>query len=142
MIRPVAALISCVKSKNSRPSKAVDLYSSALFKHSRKYVERQGLPIFILSAKYGLIEGDRIIAPYEKTVNEMDQKELSEWGCYVANQSRLYFKENDPLLVLAGSKYMVFASSVKNPIIDPLKGLPIGKRLQWLKTSRGITWND
>lgn len=133
MTRPVAALISCVKSKAKRPSKAVDLYISSLFLFSRQYAEQRGLPIFILSAKYGLIEGDRIIAPYEKTVNKMSQIELSEWGCRVRSQVQDRFNEDDALLVLAGSRYLAFSEGLKNPIIDPLKGLSIGKRLQWLK---------
>lgn len=133
MSKPVAALIACVKSKSNRPQNAIDMYISPLFILSRKYAEQKGLPIFILSAKYGLIDEERVIMPYEKTVNEMKKPELLEWGSRVRAEFQKQFARDDTLLVLAGSKYLTFLEGLDNPIINPLEGLPIGKRLQWLR---------
>jgi hypothetical protein len=53
-------LVSCVKSKLSHPAKARDLYISTLFKSNLEYACRQNPDgIYILSAKYGLLELDR-----------------------------------------------------------------------------------
>jgi hypothetical protein len=48
-------LVTCVKSKRSRPAAAKELYISPLFQKQRAYVEQTGLPWFILSAEHGLV---------------------------------------------------------------------------------------
>jgi hypothetical protein len=131
MNKPAAALIACVKSKHPKPMAAKDLYASALFTKSRSFAEQRGLPVYILSAKYGLISGDRIITPYEQTLNTMGRDEISIWAANVAKDIQSTFGDQ-ALLVMAGEKYLSFCDLVSNPIINPMKGLSIGKRLQWL----------
>lgn len=111
---------------------AKDLYSSSLFVKSRFFAEGLGLPIYVLSAKHGLIPGDKIIAPYNQTLNTMTRNEIEEWASGVARGVQGAFGDQ-ALLVMAGSKYLSFLSKVKNPVINPMKGLSIGRRLQWLK---------
>lgn len=51
---------------------AKDMYVSDLFKKSLEYARRLNpAKIYILSAKYGLLELDDMIEPYEITLNEM-----------------------------------------------------------------------
>ena len=61
------ALIGCTSKKLSVSSKAVDMYSpSALFKNRLKYCKENNInQIYILYAKYGLLELDEIIEPYD-----------------------------------------------------------------------------
>jgi hypothetical protein len=132
MTKPVAALLSCVKSKKGVPCEAQDLYVSPLFKLSKAYALQYGLPVYVPSAKYKLVPGTRIIAPYEKTLNEMTHLDVDQWSRDVAESIRMEF-DRSPLLVLAGSSYLGFSKYVDNTIINPLAGLAIGKRLQWLK---------
>jgi len=131
MDKPAAALIACVKSKHPKPMAAKDLYSSALFTKSKAFVEQRGLTVYVLSAKYGLISGNRIIAPYEQTLNNMGRDEVAAWAATVAKNIQSTFGDQ-ALLVMAGEKYLSFCDLVSNPIINPMKGLSIGKRLQWL----------
>lgn len=131
MTKPAAALIACVKSKHPRPMAARDIYSSALFQKSAHFAESKGLIVYVLSAKYLLIPGDRVIAPYEQTLNKMTKTEIEEWGVNVADQIKQSFGD-DVLLVLAGEKYLSFCQHISNQIINPMKGLSIGRRLQWL----------
>lgn len=74
-------LISCVKSKLNVPAKAKDLYVSPLFAYLLKYA-RQLKPdaVYILSAKYGLLELEQIVAPYEMTLNKMGEPEKKAWA--------------------------------------------------------------
>jgi hypothetical protein len=62
-------LVSCVKGKLTGPAPAGDLYQSLWFCAARAFVEKQNAAWFILSAKYGLVSPDRIVAPYEMTLN-------------------------------------------------------------------------
>lgn len=66
------ALISCVKQKADKPQKARNLYISSLFVKSLEYAEKINVDkIYVLSAKYGLVPIDKVIEPYEKTLNNM-----------------------------------------------------------------------
>lgn len=56
-------LVSCVGDKHSKPLPARELYRSDWFLKARAYVEAQGEEWFILSAKYGLVSPDQVIAP-------------------------------------------------------------------------------
>jgi len=136
MTRPVAGLISCVSLKQKRPAPAIELYQSDLFKKSRKFVEKYHLPIYILSAKYGLIPSSKIIEPYDLTLNTMSKQEIAEWADRVAASVKDDFGSS-PLLVLAGEKYLSFAARCENKIIAPLGKLSFGRRLQYLKKAIG-----
>ena len=69
-------LLSCVKTKLSKPSVAVDMYISPLFKKMLSYAQsKEADEIFILSAEYGLLERSQVIDPYEKTLRTMKKKE-------------------------------------------------------------------
>ena len=46
-------LVTCVRSKQSQPAAAKDLYVSPLFRMERAYAEQAGVPWYILSAEYG-----------------------------------------------------------------------------------------
>jgi hypothetical protein len=131
MTKPVAALIACVKSKRRYPSAAKDLYISSLFCKSKLFADSLGLDVYILSAKHGLIHGNKIVAPYEETLNKKSKADIQLWADKVAAQVSAKFG-CDPLMVLAGENYLSFASLIPNQIINPLEGLSIGKRLQWL----------
>src|SRR5690606_13413659 len=54
------ALVSCVSSKEPHAAPARDLYTSALFRKARAYAERNADAWYILSAKYGLVDPNRV----------------------------------------------------------------------------------
>jgi hypothetical protein len=57
-----------------------DLYKSDWFLKARHYVESTGRPWFILSAKYGLVPPDRILAPHEQSLNAMHKSDRQKWA--------------------------------------------------------------
>jgi hypothetical protein len=63
-------LVACVKSKETRPAAAKDLYISALFRKERAYADCAGVPWFILSAEHGLVAPDEWLAPYERYLTD------------------------------------------------------------------------
>lgn len=128
-------LISCVSVKLSHKARAEELYISPLFKYGLAYAKKlQPDKIYILSAKYGLLELDEIIEPYNITLNTMSSTEIKIWSEKVL--SKLKEKVNldvDQIIFLAGENYRKYLiPHIKNYFI-PLKGLGIGKQLKYLK---------
>ena len=129
------ALIGCVKLKNNYKCKARDMYISPLFIKSLAYVEKKIKPdkIYILSAKYELLPENKVIEPYEKTLNKMKSAERKIWANNVIEQLKKESNlEKDTFYVLAGSKYIEnIKPHIKN-CIDAMHGLSQGRRLQFL----------
>ena len=132
-------LISCVSKKLPFKAKAKDLYISTLFKLNYQYAKSLNPDkIFILSAKYGLLNPEHEIEPYNETLNTKSMQEIKNWAKEVLidlkKQSDL---EKDEFIFLAGTKYRQFLTShIKNYKV-PLKGLTIGRQLSYLKRING-----
>ena len=72
-------LLSCVSQKKNVKCKAKDLYVSSLFCKAYKYAQKLNPDkIYILSAKYHLLELDDEIEPYNLTLNDMSEVEKKE----------------------------------------------------------------
>ena len=127
-------LISCVSKKLNHKSKAQDLYISPLFRKNLQYAKSLNADkIFILSAEYGLLDLNREIEPYDKTLNKMSSDEIKEWANSVLNQLQKVSDLNkDEFVFLAGNNYRKFLlPHIKNYKV-PMLGLGIGKQLKWL----------
>jgi hypothetical protein len=128
-------LISCVSKKLSHRAKAKDLYISTLFKLNLKYANKLSPDgIYILSAKYGLLNLDQEIDPYEQTLNNMRANEVKQWADRLIEQIRkaIVIEETD-FVFLTGEKYRKYLIPYLSSVQIPLKGLGIGKQLQKLK---------
>lgn len=63
------AVINCGSVKKDYPCAAKEMYEDGrLFKKMREYVEQTYDHYYILSGKYGLLEPDQVIEPYEDVV--------------------------------------------------------------------------
>lgn len=135
----VVALVSCVKSKRDHPAAARDLYTSPLFRLSRSYAERRADAWFVLSALHGLVPPGEVLAPYEVTLNAMPAADRRAWASRVHAQLRGagLLQRGTSFLWLAGERYRGCLSELLTgfPQEDPLKGMPIGKRLAKLSSS-------
>lgn len=130
------AFLSCVSMKSEKACKAKDMYISPLFKYSYKFALNAGVnEIYILSAKYGVIKDDEIITPYNLTLNDMSRNERISWSENVNLKFKQIIKPDDKILLLAGLKYYEFLDFIipSSNVYNPLKNMPIGKRLQYLK---------
>jgi len=128
-------LISCASKKKLEKAKAKDLYISLLFKLNLEYAKSlKPDKIFILSAKYGLLDLEEGIEPYDLTLNKIKDKEIKIWADKVLEQlkEKVDLKQ-DEIIFLAGEKYRKYLiPEIKNYKI-PLKNLGIGKQLKFLK---------
>lgn len=127
-------LISCVSKKLPYTAKAKDLYISPLFVGNLRYARSlQPDSIFILSAKYGLLELDRDVEPYDTTLKNMSRAQVKTWADQVIEQlEELADLKNDHFIFLAGETYRKYLTPHLLSYEIPLRGMTIGKQLQYL----------
>ncbi len=128
-------LISCASKKLPLKACAEDLYTSTLFKLNLKYAKKLNPDaIFILSAKYWVLELDTTIEPYDVTLNNMSTSEKKAWAKTVVEQlGRHASCQDDHFIFLAGENYRKYVKPYLTSFEIPLEGLPIGKQLRKLK---------
>lgn len=127
-------LISCASKKLPHESRARDLYASPLFRKNLQYAESlEPDNIFILSAKYGVVKLDQKIQPYNETLNNMNSGKRKQWANQVLHSLEdLTDLERDDFVFLAGKNYREHIIPSINHYEIPMKGLEIGRQLQWL----------
>ncbi|MEY9138456.1 hypothetical protein ABIE79_009984 [Bradyrhizobium diazoefficiens] len=133
------AFVSCVKTKADSARPAEQLYISPWFVMARRYAERNSDRWFILSAAYGLLDPDRVIEPYEKTLNDMPIADRRGWAKLVTKQMDLAGVRGNEAIVLAGINYR---RHLNMALLDrfaevevPMEGLMLGQQLSWLSKS-------
>ena len=144
-------LLGCVKSKRSEPAPACDLYTSELFTRRRRYAEAAGLPWYVLSARYGLVRPEEILAPYDVHLAGQSASYRAAWGAFVVEQLRRERGDLSGLVieVHAGDAYV---EAVRDPleragsvVLDPVDARSMGETLAWYDArSMGETlaWYD
>ena len=131
-------LVSCCREKLSRMAPAEQLYRSPLFQKSKAWANMQGNDWFVISARYGLIKPEAKMQPYDKTMRSLTPEEREEWAQNVATGLRALsaFWDVDRLEItlLAGADYASWIPLVSDfcDVHQPMAGMQIGQRLQWL----------
>jgi len=129
-------LVSCVGQKRDNPSPAKDLYTSSWFRKARAYVESMESRWYILSAEYGLLAPERMVEPYEKTLNTMGIRARRLWAARVFPELQAVGIANSRLSFLAGQRYREFlVPQLQGQGVEveiPMEGLRIGEQLRWL----------
>ena len=130
-------LIGCVSKKEERAKPAKDLYNSPLFVRRRAYAERASRPWFVLSALHGLVAPETVLEPYNRTLREMLEAERIAWGKGVVEQleAKLGSLQGMVFELHAGEDYArsleAFLRSRGASVARPVRGLTIGRQLQW-----------
>ncbi len=132
-----AVLLGCVKTKDVRPRPARDLYVSPLFKKRRQYAESSGHPWWIVSAEYGLVGPDEMIAPYDTLIGKRPLAERQVIARQVADrlEHELGSLRGKRLELHAGTEYAEAIGPELRArgaeLIRPLEGLVFGEQLAW-----------
>ncbi len=129
-------LIAC--SQSQLPSRAAvkDLFISPLFRYNLQYAERLNPDlVFILSAKYGLLELDEVIDPYDVAIaKKTPHDEQVTWSNGVLKQLKEQCSlKNDEFVFLAGDNYRKHLLPHIDTYTVPMTGLRIGEMLKYLK---------
>lgn len=145
-IRPVdAVLLGCVKTKDSRPRPAKDLYLSTLFRGRRGYAEASGRPWWIVSAKYGLVDPDQVIAPYDTQIGQRPLADRQALAAQVVARLTVALGslQGKVLELHAGDEYAEAIGPTLRQhgaqLVRPLEGLGFGKQLAWYAERLGKT---
>ncbi|WP_292531565.1 DUF6884 domain-containing protein [Mesorhizobium sp.] len=129
-------LISCVKSKLSHEAAARDLYTSPLFTGPRGLAEGNRVRWYVLSALYGLVAPQSVIAPYDFTLNTRGVSERREWTDRVFRALILAEPDLRRVIMFAGHRYREFLTLKlleRGIHVDvPMEGLRQGEQLAWL----------
>jgi len=123
-------LITCTNAKRDEPAPARELYDpSGYFRDMRAYAEARGHPWYILSAKHGLVDPDKTLAPYDAVgLSETQAFEiaaaLKEKGVQTVHVTggAAYTDELTPALEARGID-----------VIEICRGMRIGERRSWLQ---------
>lgn len=133
-------LVGCVKTKGPRPTQAAELYRSALFIGRRRAVEASCDRWFVLSAKHGLVDPSRRLAPYDVTLSRMGADARRRWAALVLRQLKHAFGD------LSGCTFELHAGSPYSDwglvdglreggarVVRPTEGLGLGEQLAFYR---------
>lgn len=128
-------LVTCGAKKQQKRSAARDLYIGPYYRACMDYAEAlRPNHIFILSAKYGLLDPARMVDPYDETLNDMGVGGRRKWAGRVLEQlKRRFGGEKVEYTILAGSPYWRYLVDELGSVRLPLRGKGIGKQLQFLR---------
>lgn len=140
-----AFLLGCVKTKDVRPRPAKDLYTSELFRRRRRYAEAAGRPWWIVSAEYGLVAPDEVIAPYDTLIGRRPRHERDQIARQVADRlsrelggltgKRLELHMGDEYVLAIGPRLRQQGAI----LVRPLEGLSFGQGLAWYGERLGLS---
>jgi len=123
------ALVACSKNKQTFECSAKEMYSkSVLFSKTIKFCEKQFDEIFILSAKYGVLDLQQIIQPYDETLNTFTKDQKREWVSKCLMKLKSMTTNSDSFYFFAGKNYEL---PLENSHF-PMRGMGIGQRLNYL----------
>ena len=127
-------LISCVSQKRAYRAKAKDMNISTLFKKYLAFARRlKPDAIYILSAKYGLLDLETEIDPYNHSLNTMSAGERRNWSDKVISQLKQVANlQEDHFIFLAGINYRKYLLPHLRSYEIPLEGMRIGEQLHAL----------
>ena len=127
------AFIGCAKKKKSHKCKVEEMYSpSTLFRLTLQYCKQHFDKIFILSAKYGVLQLNDKIEPYNITLNKMSKQKRVIWGVKILNWINSNLDIYDEIYIFAGKNYYKYIN-IYNKINLPFGNMKMGERVKWLK---------
>lgn len=123
-------LVGCGSDKANKPRPAGKLYTSKYFERKWKIAGIEGDKRWVLSAEHHVIPPDKEIAPYDTSMDELDEEETAAWAEEVTDRLALAPWIEDPeatLVILAGQDYV-------EPIREWLEEKPVELRLPFADT--------
>ena len=130
-------IVACSKEKKQCEAPAKDLYISKRFKLARESAEAYADWWFILSAKYGLLEPDRVIAPYDQFLPDIDGCARKEWSRTVQQKLEPFLDKQTHVVCLGDEDYFREISdwlvNRETSVFVPFRHLPADARIPWLQ---------
>lgn len=130
-------LINCVGTKRSYKCKAKDMYCSSLFKKAFAWLTQNCDKVYIMSAKHGLLDPEKIIEPYNVSLYGMTRSQRIRWSKNLYLQLRECTDiQHDIFIVEGGVKYTEFIQKAIPHWHIPYErdlchNFGTGRRMQW-----------
>jgi hypothetical protein len=95
-------VLACTKRKLDRPAAARELYTGDRFRKGLVLLERAGCTrLVVLSALHGAVAGERVLAPYDRALQDLSAADRRAWAARANAQLRR--------LVPAGARVIALA---------------------------------
>lgn len=135
----LVVLLGCVKEKATERMPAHELYGGQLWTARWAYAQRVAPQrTLILSAAWGLLHPDEVIAPYDVTLREKRMADRQAWASRVASRLHAFGygpPERMVVEVHAGADYREFLVSLLESygmtVTVPLAHMGIGQQKAW-----------
>lgn len=131
-------LLATARTKAIEAAPVKDFYKSPLFIKTVAYAEKVYNRYYFYNAKDGLLFPDQVMAPYNVSIKTFTEKEKREWAGHVVSALRRLESPEFIKVYLHGGQ--VYRRWLEPALTDygfhyevPLKGMSIGKQLQWYK---------
>jgi hypothetical protein len=138
------ALVGCGKSKietGDTPVPACELYTGSLFRAAYNYACLAHDRVLIVSAFHHVMRPDYPVYTYERELPK-SPNERRDWGARCANMLTSCFgvTKEDDIYIYAGHRYTeaILAQLHGYRVHTLLKGMTMGRRLQWFKQMREL----
>lgn len=128
--------VGCGATKRKKACKAEDMYIGNYFRQCMLYAKTLTKPnnIYILSAKHGVLPLNKVITPYNKTLNTMSQEEINEWANMVVTQlQELHITPDIPVTFICGKNYYKPLTNYFTNITTPLPDGGMGYQIQFMQ---------
>lgn len=130
-------LITCTKAKADKPLPAKDLYISNTFILSRKIAEKYGDIWFIISAKHGLLNPEKIISPYDLDIQTLSKTNQNQWADKIAYSLSCLVNNDDHIIFLGDNGYYdILNDKCRGKgvnLINPLSNKSDNEKNVWMK---------
>jgi len=125
--------VACGSKKVDRAAPASELYVGPWFSKAARYAKEVLKNDWaIMSAKYGLLDPDQVIEPYDVSLIKMPMKSRLQWSTWVRVQIIKRWPD-ETFVVLAGAKYKAACRGLNASY--PLTGLTLGQQYQFLNSN-------
>lgn len=102
---PKVALVGCGRAKGPSRAQAMHLYRGGLFRAAIDFATATHAGVYIVSAKHGLIDPERVIEPYEFSIEDMTATQRERWGDRIAHDLALLMNAPSAPTLLLGESY-------------------------------------
>ncbi|MGY1640860.1 DUF6884 domain-containing protein [Geodermatophilus sp. SYSU D00703] len=139
--RADVVLVGCSDSKAPSARPAERLFTGAAFVKGRAHALATGRPWYVLSARWGLLAPDDVVAPYDVYLADRPTQYRTAWGAWVVAQlAERHGLRGAAVEVHAGEAYCLPLAgplaAAGATLHQPLAGLRQGERLAWYGRAR------
>ncbi len=132
---PKIVLLCSANRKAPHPRPALELYCSEFFRLGRSYAwSFDPEEIFILSAEYGLVPGEKVLPPYSMTMSALAKEEVKGWAALILDQLKEAIDLEKYEVIVIGLRK--FAKPIAREIPGaeaPLVGMSMPQALNFLR---------